>query len=254
MITIFRRVREKLVASGSVTKYLLYAIGEILLVVIGILIALQVNNWNENRIQKNEEIFYLQKLHQSITQDTATYNNVIELLNEAIDQVSVIENELYEADRQTFSVDITRTLLSTYHRPLERSTWDNLISTGKISLIRNNSVSESLFQYYYGYEENVQIWNQAHTHYTREIIAPFLMEFDDTSWEAFNIANDNFWGDVPAMMQKNIGEYRDEALFRNILRFKTSTMKSVKQTYIDNLQMAGSLMTLIEQELENSAE
>ena len=52
MITIFRRIREKLIASGSVSKYLLYAIGEILLVVIGILIALQVNNWNEARFQQ----------------------------------------------------------------------------------------------------------------------------------------------------------------------------------------------------------
>jgi len=49
MVTIFSRVREKLIASGSVTKYLLYATGEVLLVVIGILLALQVNNWNEQR-------------------------------------------------------------------------------------------------------------------------------------------------------------------------------------------------------------
>ena len=45
MITLFRRIRQELIESGSFTKYLLYAIGEILLVVIGILIALQVNNW-----------------------------------------------------------------------------------------------------------------------------------------------------------------------------------------------------------------
>jgi hypothetical protein len=49
-IPLFRRIREKLIASGSITKYLLYAIGEILLVVIGILIALQVNNWNESPV------------------------------------------------------------------------------------------------------------------------------------------------------------------------------------------------------------
>lgn len=49
MITLFRRIRQKLIDSGSITKYLLYAVGEILLVVFGILIALQVNNWNENK-------------------------------------------------------------------------------------------------------------------------------------------------------------------------------------------------------------
>ncbi|SRR6056297_2516550 len=59
MITIFRRVRDKLIASGSVTKYLLYAVGESLLVVVGILIALQVNNWNEDRQLNRQEQTYL---------------------------------------------------------------------------------------------------------------------------------------------------------------------------------------------------
>jgi len=49
MIRFFRTIRKKLIEEDNVRKYLLYAIGEILLVVIGILIALQVNNWNEER-------------------------------------------------------------------------------------------------------------------------------------------------------------------------------------------------------------
>ena len=49
MIGFFRKIRQQLLTQNEVSKYLLYAIGEIVLVVIGILIALQVNNWNENR-------------------------------------------------------------------------------------------------------------------------------------------------------------------------------------------------------------
>jgi hypothetical protein len=47
MLKFFRTIRKKLIEEYNVRKYLLYAIGEILLVVIGILIALQVNNWND---------------------------------------------------------------------------------------------------------------------------------------------------------------------------------------------------------------
>jgi hypothetical protein len=47
MIKFFRKIREKLVTEYKFSKYALYAIGEILLVVVGILIALQINNWND---------------------------------------------------------------------------------------------------------------------------------------------------------------------------------------------------------------
>ena len=61
MIKFFRKIRQKLLTENKFTKYLIYAIGEIVLVVIGILIALQINNWNETRqIKKVEqEILYV---------------------------------------------------------------------------------------------------------------------------------------------------------------------------------------------------
>jgi len=55
MIKFFRRLRQKLLAENRFSKYLIYAVGEIILVVIGILIALQINTWNENRIQRKKE-------------------------------------------------------------------------------------------------------------------------------------------------------------------------------------------------------
>lgn len=66
MFTFLRRIRQKLIDSGSITKYLLYAIGEILLVVIGILIALQVNNWNENNQVRKTEIKLLSELKEDL--------------------------------------------------------------------------------------------------------------------------------------------------------------------------------------------
>lgn len=58
MIKFFRRIRQKLLQENRISKYLLYAIGEIVLVVIGILIALQINNWNErkNRVQLEKSL------------------------------------------------------------------------------------------------------------------------------------------------------------------------------------------------------
>ena len=55
MIKFFRRIRQNLISENNVSKYLIYAIGEIILVVIGILIALQINNWNESNKQNIKE-------------------------------------------------------------------------------------------------------------------------------------------------------------------------------------------------------
>lgn len=53
MLKIFRKVRQNMIKKNKVSTYILYAIGEIVLVMIGILLALQVNNWNEDRIQRD---------------------------------------------------------------------------------------------------------------------------------------------------------------------------------------------------------
>ena len=66
MITLFRRIRKQLMEQSKVTSYILYAIGEVLLVVIGILIALQVNNWNEQRKTANTEEQLLTQLQEDV--------------------------------------------------------------------------------------------------------------------------------------------------------------------------------------------
>ena len=62
MIKFFRKIRQKTLIENKFSKYLLYAIGEIILVVIGILIALQINNSNETRKARAVEINYLENL------------------------------------------------------------------------------------------------------------------------------------------------------------------------------------------------
>ena len=69
MIKIFRKIRYDLLSNGQTSKYLKYAIGEILLVVIGILIALQINNWNQ--VKKDDKILreYLGKIKSHTQED-----------------------------------------------------------------------------------------------------------------------------------------------------------------------------------------
>lgn len=68
MIKFFRNIRKHLLGENKTGKYLKYAIGEIVLVVLGILIAIQINNWNENRIAKGIEIDTLKELRADLSQ------------------------------------------------------------------------------------------------------------------------------------------------------------------------------------------
>lgn len=106
MIKFFRQIRFKLMETGKTSKYLKYAIGEILLVMIGILLALQVNNWNENRKQQSADLRFLATLKTELTLDTIAlsqritqYKNINESLKntfELIDAKTEITQNEYE--------------------------------------------------------------------------------------------------------------------------------------------------------------
>ncbi len=143
-----------------VRTYLFYAIGEILLVVIGILIALQINNWNVERIEKNLEKVYLQNLivdleNQLLELDRhkkgELYNQdalkrVASLINNRFENVDL---ERYNQDMQ--SIMITRTL------NLYDATFEDLKSTGNLNLIRNEKVKQDILNYFQFSERNVYV-------------------------------------------------------------------------------------------------
>ena len=77
MIPYFRKIRKKMADDNRPLKYRRYAIGEIVLVVIGILIALQINTWNEDRKQKKKEVKLLENLMTSLKSDLNQMNRNI---------------------------------------------------------------------------------------------------------------------------------------------------------------------------------
>jgi len=82
MIKYFRRIRQRLISEGNLKRYLIYATGEILLVVIGILIALQINNWNEWRKDRVKEKVILIDLVKNVEINIQTFQNDINLLED----------------------------------------------------------------------------------------------------------------------------------------------------------------------------
>ena len=77
MIKFFRKIRYNLMEAGKIGKYFKYAIGEIVLVVIGILIALSINNWNEQRKTRLLEDSYNQSIKRDLINDHLTIDYII---------------------------------------------------------------------------------------------------------------------------------------------------------------------------------
>lgn len=138
MLKFFRNIRKKLLAEGKTVNYLKYAIGEIFLVVIGILIALQVNNWNEDRKDLQLRKKYSIALINDLMADTLNFSMVIERV--MIDSASIarfqkrMQSEAATYDtiahifRHEFNPFIDSRLL------LNNTTLKSLISTGNLSL------------------------------------------------------------------------------------------------------------------------
>ena len=86
MIKFFRHIRQRLISEGKTSRYLIYAAGEILLVVIGIILALQVNNWSNERAQDRRELKILSEMNQNLQMNINRFSDEIEL------QESIIQN------------------------------------------------------------------------------------------------------------------------------------------------------------------
>lgn len=106
MIKFFRKIRQNLLSEGKTGKYLKYAIGEILLVMIGILLAIQVNNWNEYNKNRNTEEKLLVELRENLINNITKLKNDIKKENQAIESIDLIVDHFNKRKSYNDSLDI----------------------------------------------------------------------------------------------------------------------------------------------------
>jgi uncharacterized membrane protein YgaE (UPF0421/DUF939 family) len=152
MFKSIQQFKQKLIQEGKLSRYFISAIGEIFLLVIGILIALQIDEqvaWNQNRKLEKE---YLNAISYELEDDINFYKNVIDSLkiqhSSMRSVIALIENpQIKIIDSLQF---INEYRNAGYGDNLNRSavTWKELQSTGQISLIQNKKLTRKLFKYY----------------------------------------------------------------------------------------------------------
>jgi len=152
MIKFFRKIRFDLMEKNKTGKYLKYAIGEIILVVIGILIALQINNWNNQNLLHKKELNYLVEISINLNEDLKKIEEVLEfndekagVINEAL---ALMGTPMDEIVRINNFVQFMPTLTSYESFNPIKTSFDNMISSQSIDLISNNKLKKLLSEYY----------------------------------------------------------------------------------------------------------
>lgn len=152
MSRFLRKFRWELIPGRRFRKYLLYAIGEIILVVIGILIALQINTWNNNRTQRLKETQYLSQIRDNLTQDMNNIDYTIKFnvqKEEAIRDAFKLFGTVQDMDSLSIGIQILMKTLPNYQIfNSTRTAFDNMLNANSIDLIRNNQLRQDLSAYY----------------------------------------------------------------------------------------------------------
>jgi hypothetical protein len=150
MITFFRKIRQQLLSQNRVTRYIAYALGEIFLVTIGILIALQVNTWNENRKNQNKEAGILKDLHrefllnkESVRAAVEHHQTILEAINKILDEMGEPNPELSETQMDSL---LNLTLDYENYSP-SQTVIAELISSGNTTLISSDTLRTLIFQW-----------------------------------------------------------------------------------------------------------
>jgi hypothetical protein len=143
MIKLFRNIRKNLLSEGKTSRYLKYAIGEIILVVIGILIALSINNWNQERLLKIEEKSIVKNLHNEYLQNKKIIQKSIEDSDTCIHTLKSLM-ELMGKDEELIKKQNSDSLLFyaldfPIFRPSE-NTISGLIQSGRLELLQNKEL------------------------------------------------------------------------------------------------------------------
>lgn len=148
MIKFFRHIRKQLLTENKTGKYIAYAIGEIILVVIGILIALQINNWNEERVARRSEQKLLMSLSEDFKSNLASLESSLNEIPNLIEEYSLVlehAGRINDGLSDTMKADI---IVTGFIRTiLVDGTLTSVLGSTTLELISNDTLKRLLTSY-----------------------------------------------------------------------------------------------------------
>ena len=218
MIKFFRKIRQRLLSENKFSKYLMYAIGEIVLVVIGILIALSINNWNEGRKLKQLKKEYLYSLKRDLTANLTLLNEALRYAENDIKTNRAFASRLSSSNA---TIDTLKTIARYEFNPimkglrtLNQNTYNSLITTGNIELLGKELTQNT--QEYYAVQQNSMSFIIVNSQSYIDAVKDYGMDFPlKTNFNAINgPLQDSLWDDVdPHILQSKFNGMLSSRIF-----------------------------------------
>ena len=143
---IFRKIRQQLVTENKISKYLLYATGEIILVVIGILIALNINNRNEQQSKSDAELNFYHNTKEQLLDDLSNIESNIQYNNRYVKQfkyaVRIIE--LNDRSKKDSLSQIAVNIMTNSDFDRQGNIYETMVNSGDVKLLKNNKIIQGL--------------------------------------------------------------------------------------------------------------
>ncbi len=225
MIKFFRKIRQRLLTENKLSSYLLYAIGEIVLVVIGIFIALQLNNWNTNRLSKNEELQVLESLHQEFSQNLGVFDSIYKKHLERKESIEI----LMSTEIQDLSLDSLNVLTGKSHNNYTfdpyQGIYRSVINSGKIELISNYSLKQRISKF----QDLLIDYKEEETNtmsFVSSNLYPFIIENRKLNFNlVFNLEQSN--EEMDALFRNDIVQMIETDKYQNLMVYVYGYMKDI---------------------------
>ena len=197
MLKFFRKIRQNLLLENKTGnpalpagRYFKYALGEIALVMIGILLALQVNNWNNNRIDSKREVGYIKNIERDLKNQLKAIDIQMDFEKEVVEYCKIVLKPYNETNTlkidSTFAVAIgSITTRRTFLNP--NPAYTELISSGNIELLKNENFKDQLINYYQELERIEKIIDKNNTFFSDQQFSPTMFQLsakdDRKEWD-----------------------------------------------------------------------
>ena len=144
MLNYLRKIRNRFLEEGNLLRYSIYALGEIIIVVVGILLALYLDNWNQERNNKKLENQYYQNMKDQLNEDLETIIDEMYYNQTYLDQLSYAENLIFLNDRRNLDtlgkIALNMVKYSDFRR--KSNIYQTLVTSGEIIIIKNSRITE----------------------------------------------------------------------------------------------------------------